>query len=96
MNEGALETSGGPALFGSEGQLILVRIEVEAKSLEDLLDTLTQLEFPINPELSHHPGCVKVEFPAYLARVSQIRSALRARSFDDSKVELTSVLAAHA
>ncbi|HEY6390487.1 MAG TPA: hypothetical protein VIX89_04365 [Bryobacteraceae bacterium] len=66
-----------PALFGLEGELISLRISVDPKHLEDLLETLALLDFPVNPQLYHRPGQVTVEFPAYSARVNEVRNAIR-------------------
>ncbi len=42
------------SLFGREGELVSVRITVEPRLLEDLLDALAVLDFPVNPQLYHH------------------------------------------
>ena len=41
------------ALFGLEGELVLARVSVDARHLEDLLESLAALEFPVNPQLLH-------------------------------------------
>ncbi len=67
-----------PALVGSEGELVSIRISVEPRLLEKLLENLARLEFPINPEINHNPGgATLVEFPAWGGRLSQIREAVR-------------------
>ena len=40
-----------PALFGQEGELVLLRVAVEPRLLEDLLEALARLDFPVNPQL---------------------------------------------
>jgi hypothetical protein len=82
-----------PALFGREGELISLRIAVEPRLLEDLLEALAVLEFPVNPELYHHAAEVAVEFPAYSGRVDEVRSALREGGFNADDLELSRVLA---
>ncbi len=62
-----------PALFGLEGELVSLRISVEPRLLEDLLEALARLDFPVNPQLYHQPAHVTVEFPAYSARVDEVR-----------------------
>ena len=81
------------SLFGREGELISVRISVEPRLLEDLLETLATLDFPVNPQLYHHTAQVEVEFPAYSTRIDQVREALRSRGFDQENLELSRVLA---
>ena len=82
-----------PSLFGLEGELISLRISVEPKLLEDLLETLCSLDFPVNPQLYHRPGQVAVEFPAYSAQIDQVRDALRSNGFDPGSLEVSAVLA---
>ena len=71
-----------PALFGQEGELISLSISVDPKLLEELLEAVAQLSFPVNPQLYHRTGQVIVEFPAYSARIEEVRETLRAFGFD--------------
>ena len=87
------QTGAKPALFGREGELISLRISVEPRLLEDLLEALAVLEFPVNPELYHHPTEVSVEFPAYSARIDEVRKALRRSGFNPNDLERNRVLA---
>jgi hypothetical protein len=88
------DDSGLPfALFGLEGELISLRITVEPRLLEDLLETLSALDFPVNPQLYHRQARVSVEFPAYSAQVDQVREALRQNGFNPKSLELSTVLA---
>jgi hypothetical protein len=80
-------------LFGLEGDLLSLRISVEPRLLEDLLEALAQLDFPVNPQLQHRPGLVTVEFPAYSARVEDVRGALRSLGFQADSLEVSRVLA---
>lgn len=66
-------------LSGSEGELILVRLTVEPRLLEDLLETLAELPFHINPQINHqiaHGQGTTVEFPAYESWTTRIGHAL--------------------
>ena len=88
--------SGCPSLVGSEGELVSVSIAVEPRLLEQLLESLAELPFPVNPQIYHDALVARVysdgrretepatmvEFPAYAARLAQIREALLARGFD--------------
>ena len=82
-----------PTLFGSEGELVLLRFEVDPKHLEDLLDALAHLDFPVNPELLHRSAHVVVEFPAYTGKVEDVRRTLKAYRFDPGALETARVLA---
>lgn len=64
------------ALFGREGELVSLRIATEPKLLEELLEALASLDFPVNPQLYHRPTEVLVEFPAYSNQVERVREAL--------------------
>lgn len=81
-----------PPLFGSEGELVLLRINVEPRLLEDLLDALAHLDFPVNPELCHRSAQVVVEFPAYEGKIDEVRGILRAYRFDPEALEKTRIL----
>ena len=80
------------ALFGQEGELVLLRVAVEPRLLEDLLETLAGLEFPVNPQLYHRPAHVTVEFPAYSARVEEVRQLLQRHGFSPASLETASGL----
>jgi hypothetical protein len=76
------EHSGLLLLRGAEGDLVLLRITVGARQLEELLETIASLPFPINPEIRHgDAGTSFVEFPAYSSRVEEVRRALVGRGF---------------
>jgi hypothetical protein len=81
------------SLFGSEGELVLLRITVDPRLLEDLLEALARLDFPVNPELQHRSAQVAVEFPAYAGKVDEVRRMLRAYRFDPDALETTRMLA---
>jgi hypothetical protein len=81
-----------PALFGQEGELVSLRVAVEPRLLEDLLEALARLDFPVNPQLYHRPALVTVEFPAYSARVAEVRDALQRHGFSAASLEVASGL----
>ena len=64
------------ALFGREGELVSLSIVTDPKLLEELLEALASLDFPVNPQLYHRPAEVLVEFPAYSNQVEHVRQAL--------------------
>jgi hypothetical protein len=76
------------ALYGREGQLISLSIATEPKLLEDLLEALAALDFPVNPQLYHRPSHVMVEFPAYSSQVEHVRCALAAQGFAPDEVQV--------
>jgi hypothetical protein len=96
----------GPELATSEGPLVSVSIEVDARHLERLLEALAQLPFPINPEIYHDATVVYryaggreetrdttlVEFPAYSSWLAEVRRALESRGFDPSSAQVTGML----
>jgi len=104
----ALETVPGsnPSLSGAEGELMSIRISIEPRLLEKLLDTLAQLDFPINPQIYHQATLVyvygdgerrvqpatTVEFPAYAGRLPEVRAALRQAGFDPAWLHAKSML----
>ncbi|MCS7025213.1 MAG: hypothetical protein NZV14_10455 [Bryobacteraceae bacterium] len=84
-----------PVLQGVEGDLLSLRVTVEAHLLEELLETLAEAPFPINPEIEHHAelvengkstAAVHVEFPVWRLRVPELRAALEARGFRHIRV----------
>jgi len=82
-----------PALFGAEGELILLRAAVDPRFLEELLDALAQLDFPVNPELHHRLGQVVVEFPAYDRHIEEVGKILRKAGLDALVLQVCGVLA---
>jgi hypothetical protein len=87
-------------LSTTEGQLLSVSICVEPNALESLLEALARVSFPINPQIYHDAAVVYrypddreeteaitlVEFPAYEARLPEVRDALSAYGFDSSSI----------
>ena len=83
----------GSVLIGSEGELLQVRISADARLLEELLDCLAGLSFPINPQIYHGLPTV-VEFPVYEARLNELRNALRVYGFDAAQMGVSGMLEA--
>jgi|LNFM01.1.fsa_nt_gb hypothetical protein len=77
------------ALCGSGGELVMVRLTVTAKDLEETLETLAELDFPVNPELFHRGAETTIEFPAYTGKLNRIFEVLQ----DKGALETVSMLA---
>jgi hypothetical protein len=83
------------SLAGAEGELLAVRISVEPRLLEKLLDTLAHLAFPISPQIYHDAALcyvypdggerleptTTVEFPAYAGWLPALRRAVQQSGF---------------
>lgn len=83
------------SLSGSEGELVLIRLTVEPRLLEDLLEALAALPFHINPQINHQitPGQgTTVEFPAYESWTQNIDKAL-ARAHLPAKLHVRPMIA---
>ena len=94
------------ALCGSEGELVSISVTVEPRDLEDLLESLAALEFPINPQIYHdaavvyfgHDGgertehATVVEFPAYGEQVPKIRAVLEGSGLESGAVSIATML----
>jgi hypothetical protein len=95
-----------PSLRGAGGELILISIAVEPRSLESLLDTLAELPFPVNPEIYHNADvtriypdgrqecepAVLVDFPAWEYNLEAVREALSARGFPPEALSARNLL----
>ncbi|HTP87001.1 MAG TPA: hypothetical protein VMJ34_08635 [Bryobacteraceae bacterium] len=77
----------GP-IRGTEGDLVSVRIAIDPRRLEDLLETLATAEFPVNPQLYHQHRRVVVEFPAYGTQVERIRHLLAGGGFEAASMRV--------
>ena len=82
-----------PLLAGADGELVSVRISTDPRALEDLLDCLSNLSFPINPQIFHGIPTA-VEFPAWESKLPEVRSALRAYGFDPAALQIRDMLEA--
>lgn len=81
------------SLTGSEGELVCLRVSTDPRLLEDLLECLATVPFPVNPQIYHGLPTV-VEFPAYARRISEVQQTLRAFGFDPASLEVSSMLQA--
>lgn len=76
--------------------LVHIAISVEPRRLESLLDALSQVGFPVNPEIFHSPAPggsaatthTRVVFPAFHRQIDAVRETLRSFSFDWKSVEV--------
>ena len=94
------------SLNGSEGALLSVSVTVEPRLLEDLLEGLAELQFPINPQIYHDAAVrylyadgreeiqptILVEFPAYAGRLPEIRKMLKSHGFSSDSLHLAGML----
>ena len=83
--------SGHPFLSSSQGELVQVRVSTDPRRLEDLLECLASVSFPINPQIVHGLP-TRVEFPAYESRLYEVRDALRAFGFDQNSLNVSGML----
>jgi hypothetical protein len=81
------DTTPAPSLSGADGELLAVRIAVPWNQLEDLLEALATVPFPINPEIRHGSPLTTVEFPAYSGQVGEITKAVRGTGGRDLRME---------
>ena len=70
-------------------ELMMVRVMVASRDLEDLLETLAGVDFPVNPELIPRGGETMVEFPAYGHQLEEIYAVLP----EEARVETVTMLA---
>lgn len=87
-------------LKGVEGELLSLRITVEAYLLEELLEALAECPFPINPDIRHHAEltvngrprpAVHVEFPVWRAWIPAIEDHINRQDFN-AQIQVTSML----
>jgi hypothetical protein len=82
-----------PYLFGSGGELVSLKVSVDPRFLEDLLEALAEAAFPINPEIDHSGGQeTAVSFPAYADKVDEVRNVLARHNFDPQALRVTSMI----
>ena len=95
-----------PSLSSAEGALVSVSIHVEPPCLESLLEALAQVSFPINPQIYHDAALVYryadgrdetesitlVEFPAYEARLEEVRHAVQAFGLPPDSIHAVGML----
>jgi hypothetical protein len=93
MSVRPIAAEAGPTLRTDEGELVSVRVSIDARSLEDLLDALAHLAFPVNPEIHHASPTTQVEFPAYVNHLGEVREAVARAGLRDCRIEATNMLA---
>jgi hypothetical protein len=95
-----------PSLRGRDGELVSVAVTAAPLDLEDLLEALAALDFPINPQIYHDAAVVYVEregnervepativeFPAYAGRLAKIRDVLEASGFSGAAISVSPML----
>ncbi len=98
--------SASPSLSGSEGELVSIYICVEPRLLESLLEALALVSFPINPQIYHQAGVgyvfadgreeiepvTMVEFPAFSARLPEVRNAVRGCGLGPEAIHVRNML----
>jgi hypothetical protein len=92
MSVWSTAVASSPSLTGADGVLVSVSVSVEPRRLEQLLDALAQLEFPINPAIYHDQPVTLVEFPAYENHLQGIRQMLETYGFPASSMQATAML----
>lgn len=88
----------GP-LHTFEGELLDLSVSVELRRLEGLLDALSGLPFPVNPEIVHPAGTnpahsVAVRFPAYQRRMPGLIRSLEEAGFTRDLLTVRAALSA--
>lgn len=79
-------------LAGAEGELLRATLRVHPRDLEDLLDTLARMPFPVNPEIHHGAPDTAVEFPLFSGRLEEVQAILGRCGFARTALELRSML----
>jgi hypothetical protein len=72
---------------------VQVRVSTDPRLLEDLLECLAGVSFPINPKIVHGRPTL-VEFPAYQTCLYEVGDALRTYGFDPESLDVSSMLEA--
>ena len=89
-----------PSLSGTDGELVSATIAVAPHRLEHLLEALSEVRFPINPQIYHNATVTRVypdgredvepttivEFPSYAGRLGEVRGLLRQYGFDQASL----------
>jgi hypothetical protein len=89
---GCTSAAASPSLHAPlQGELTQVRISVVPHQLEELLDCLAHVVFPINPQI--YPGVpTVVEFPAWEADLWQVRNLLEIYGFPSEAMRICPML----
>ncbi len=78
-------------ISGSEGELVSVRVTVDPRHLEQLLECLAQVNFPINPRIVHGRATAVI-FPAFEQRLPELRAALWNNGFGAESLAISPIL----
>lgn len=92
MSDRLSSSAHSASLSGSDGELVSVRIDVEPRLLEELLDALAEIPFPINPRIDHASPKTAVDFPAYDGRLAEVRQALSRHGFPPEAMAVHGIL----
>lgn len=79
-------------LAGAEGELLCATLRVHPRDLEDLLETLARIPFPVNPEIRHGAPDTTVAFPLFSGRLPEVEAVLREGGFGGNALELRAIL----
>jgi hypothetical protein len=88
-----LPNSEAASLSTSDGDLVLAVIYCDARLLEDLLECLAGLPFPVNPQI-YHGQPTRIEFPAYANQIPHMEIALSDAGFPRTSLWVRPMLAA--
>ena len=94
------------SLSGRDGELVSVHIRTEPRRVECVLDALTRLPFPTNPEIYHQAvaayiygdgreerrNLTIVEFPAFSDQLGMVREALSSAGISPEEAHVRSML----
>ena len=95
-------SAASPRLRSNDGELVSVHVSIDPRLLEQLLETLANLSFPINPQIYHQAGvgyvhadgredlepATRVEFPAFSNHLDQVRAALESAGLPTSGFQI--------
>jgi len=86
--------SAAGTLHGAGGNLVIVRVRVDSRRLEDLLEALASADFPINPEIRHGYPETVVEFPAYENQIAEIRRLTETAGVQEADLDMANMMQA--
>jgi hypothetical protein len=76
------------SLAGRDGELVLIRITVEPRLLERLIEALGETSYHINPQVfPNSPAGALVEFPAYESWIGLIGDAVKREGLEPAGFE---------
>lgn len=94
MTDANAQTGSRNPLCTADGELLDLSVAVELRQLEDLLETLARLPFPVNPEIQHRPHSLAVRFPAYQRRMPGVIRSLEEAGFTRDVLTVRAALSA--